>query len=117
MGKYMENNGIPFRAYWWLALIYLTFFVGLFAFCDQSYRIALFSAVIFGYSLHAFFYWKRLRIDENGEKYVILDRTEGGTCLECPNCGEFFNIFHQHDKYCSGCGYKVIPPKDWGRKT
>ena len=59
-----ESNGIPFRAYWWLALTYLAFFVGLFSFYDHSYRTALVFAVILGYSLHAFFYWKRLRISQ-----------------------------------------------------
>ena len=108
-----ESNGIPFRAYWWLVLIYLAFFVGLFAFYDQSYRTALISAVILGYSLHAFFYEKRLRINEDGEKYVVLEKAETGTCLQCPNCGEFYTWFRPHGAYCRGCGYKIVSPIDW----
>ena len=57
--------------------------------------------------------YKRLRINEDGEKYVILEKTETGTCLQCPNCGEFYNWFRPHGAYCRGCGYKIVSPIDW----
>ena len=109
----IESNENSFKPYLWLLLMYLSLFIGLFAFYDQSYNISMFCLAIFGYSWRAFSHIQITIICKNNEKCIVLEKKESGTCLECPNCGEFYTLWHRHGKYCSGCGQRIIPPEDW----